>query len=145
MSVDGENEVGIARDGYKAEAIARISIDHDDCQWSDWAVEEATSAINERSIWSRNESSRRSRDMIPVRERDNRVLVVNVISGASERHENQARTWYRTEDLQAEVRVVRIIDHHRSAESIAVLGRYDGMRINVYEGGVKRENIQKWE
>lgn len=79
MAVDGKGEVGIARGGDKAEAITRPTIDGDHRQRSQRAVKIATLTVNEGRVGGGYQSSRWSRDVVPVGESDDSCFVIDVV------------------------------------------------------------------
>ena len=84
MPVNGEGVVGVAGSRDQAESVAATTGDGDDSQRGNGTSHIAALAIDESRIGGGNESSRGGRDVVPVREGDNCVLVVNIVSGARE-------------------------------------------------------------
>ena len=84
MSVDGEGIIGVAGSRDKAESVATATGDGDDGQWGNWTSDITTLAIDKGRIGGGNKPSGRGRDVVPVRECDNRVLVVDVVAEVGE-------------------------------------------------------------
>lgn len=102
MSIDGESVRRVARERNEAHAVAAVWADGDDRERNDWAASIATLTVDESGDRRRGGPvQRRSRLMIPVRQGDDGVLVINIVAGS---------VW-----------VKEIVDDHRTAKTIAVL------------------------
>ena len=80
MTINGKGEVGIARGGDKAEAIARSTGDSDYSQRSQGSAEVTTLTIDESRIGGRYKPGRWSRDVVPVGEGDDGGFVIDIVA-----------------------------------------------------------------
>lgn len=81
MSIDGESVRRVARERNEAHAVAAVWADGDDRERNDWAASIATLTVDESGDRRRGGPvQRRSRLMIPVRQGDDGVLVINIVA-----------------------------------------------------------------
>jgi len=102
MAIDGENKAGVARDGNKAESVSCALFNvHNSKRNVRGATRKATLAVDQSGVESRDRGSIGRKIMIPIRECDDSIIVVNII--------------------QIFMRVIRIIYNQGTTQAITVL------------------------
>lgn len=101
VSIDGENVVGVARDRDKAKAVSTVANNRDDSKGGSGTSSIAALTVDECSIGSGDDTSRRRWNVIPIGQGDDGRFIVDVVPGP--------------------VGVQRVIDNHRTSEAVAIL------------------------
>lgn len=102
MLVDGEDIVGVASNVDHSETVAFASRDCDDGQRTCTIRPLTTQAVDEGRRRSRHGGTLTSEGMIPVSKGDDSRFIINIV--------------------EASMRIVGVVDDHRSSEAITILG-----------------------
>jgi len=106
--INGEGKEWTAGCGENAEPVALATLNVNDSEWNQRASDEATLAVNEARVWYRDNTTgeeligpSRGKNVVPIREGDDRALVVDII---------QMLQW-----------VIGIVNRKDTTEAVAVL------------------------